>query len=187
MRCALNLGKMAKGGFSRAAIEETQYFIKKPCAEVRHEKKRGVEFPGHKKVKAAMECHLAMIRQNQLDGCLPCQNGKARNPQTRWKRKGTGAPPLVWLRQRTPNPMPSPTGTPSPLGTPSLPGTPPVPPRLIQGNKILQTDYSPAANADSHVALPKTQGVNLDALAEDSLNDDDFDPELLTDESASCG
>jgi hypothetical protein len=51
----------------------------------------------------------------------------------------------------------------------------------------LQTDNLPAANADSCVALPKTQGVNLDALAEDSLNDDDFNPELLTDERASCG
>jgi hypothetical protein len=45
----------------------------------------------------------------------------------------------------------------------------------------------PAANADSCVAHPKTQGVNLDTLAEDSLNDNDFDPELLTDERASCG
>ena len=34
MRLALNMVKMAKGGFSRAAIEETQYLIKKPCAEV---------------------------------------------------------------------------------------------------------------------------------------------------------
>jgi len=48
MRLALNMAKMAKEGFSRAAIEETKYLIKKPCAEVREEKKRGVEFPGHK-------------------------------------------------------------------------------------------------------------------------------------------
>jgi hypothetical protein len=76
---------------------------------------------------------------------------------------------------------------PSLPGTPSAPGTPPAPPGPTQGTQISQTDNLPAANADSCVALPKTQGVNLDALAEDSLNDDDFYPELLTDERASCG
>jgi len=187
MRLALNMAKMAKGGFSRAAREETQYLIKKPRAEVREEKKRGVEFPGHTKVKAAMERHPAMIYQNQSDGCFPCQNGTARNPQTRWKRKGMGAPPPVQCRHRTPNPTPSPSVTPSQPGTPSPPGTPPSPPGPTQGTQISQTDNLPAAKADSRVSLPKTQGVNLDALAEDSLNDDDFDPELLTDERASCG
>ena len=48
MRPALNMAKMAKQGISRAAIEETKYLIKNPRAEVREEKKRGVEFPGHK-------------------------------------------------------------------------------------------------------------------------------------------
>ena len=52
MRLALNIAKMAKEGFSCAAIEEMKYLIKKPCNEVREEKKRGVEFPGHTKVKA---------------------------------------------------------------------------------------------------------------------------------------
>ena len=37
MRLALNMAKMAKAGFSRAAIEETKYLIKKPRAEVREE------------------------------------------------------------------------------------------------------------------------------------------------------
>jgi len=55
MRLAMNMVKMAKGGFSHAAIEETQHLIKKPHPEVREEKKRGVEFPGHRKVKAAIE------------------------------------------------------------------------------------------------------------------------------------
>jgi len=72
MRLALNMATMAKGGISRAAIEETQRLIKKPRAEVREEKKRGVEFPGHNKVKAAIERHPAMVRENQTDGCLPC-------------------------------------------------------------------------------------------------------------------
>jgi hypothetical protein len=55
MRLALNMAKMTKGGISRAAIEETQQLIKKPRAEVRAEKMRGVEFCGHNKVKAAIE------------------------------------------------------------------------------------------------------------------------------------
>jgi len=34
MHLALNMGKMAKGGFSHAAIEETQYLMKNPHAKV---------------------------------------------------------------------------------------------------------------------------------------------------------
>jgi len=34
MRLALNMAKMANGGFLRAAIEEKQFLIKKPRAEV---------------------------------------------------------------------------------------------------------------------------------------------------------
>jgi len=48
LHLALNLATMAKCGFSCAAIEETQYLIKNPRAEVREGKKRGVEFPRHK-------------------------------------------------------------------------------------------------------------------------------------------
>jgi len=38
MRLALQMAKMAKEGFSRAAIEETKCLIKKPRAEVGEEK-----------------------------------------------------------------------------------------------------------------------------------------------------
>jgi histone H3/H4 len=82
MRLALNMAKMPKGGISRAAIEETQQLIKKPRAEVREEQKRGVEFPGHNKVQAGIERHPGMVRENQIDGCLPCQNGTAKHPET---------------------------------------------------------------------------------------------------------
>jgi hypothetical protein len=61
IRLAFNMAKMAKGGCSRAALQVTQYVIKIPCAEVREEKKRGVQFPGHNNVKAAKERHPAMI------------------------------------------------------------------------------------------------------------------------------
>jgi hypothetical protein len=46
---------MAKGGFSRGAIEETQLLIKTPCAKVQQQKKRDVEFPGRNMVTAAFE------------------------------------------------------------------------------------------------------------------------------------
>jgi len=117
MRLALNMAKMAKGGFSRAAMEETQQLITKPRAEDREEKKPGVEFPGHRKGKAAIERHPALVYQNQTDGCLPCQNGTANNPQARWRRKGTGAPPQVRPRQPTTGLTPPPPGTePAPSG-----------------------------------------------------------------------
>jgi len=93
MRLALNMAKMSKGEFSRAAVEETQCLIKKSRAEVREETKRGVEFPGHNKVNDAIARHPAMLRQNQPPGCLPCQNGTAKNPQTSWRNTGPGATP----------------------------------------------------------------------------------------------
>jgi hypothetical protein len=61
MYLAMIIAKMAKGRFSCTATEETQYLIKRPRAEVSDEQMRGVEFPGHKHVKAAMGRHLAMI------------------------------------------------------------------------------------------------------------------------------
>ena len=77
MRLALNMARMAKGWFWRAAIEEIQYPIKKPHTEVREEKKSGVEFPCHKTVKAAIERHPAMLHHSHTPGCLPCPLGIA--------------------------------------------------------------------------------------------------------------
>jgi hypothetical protein len=92
MRLALNMAKMAKGVFSHTAIEETQQQINKPCTEVQEEKKRGVEFPWHIKVKAVIEKHPATVHENQTDSFLPCQNGTTKNPHTHWRRNGKGAP-----------------------------------------------------------------------------------------------
>jgi len=78
MCLAMNMAKMAKGGFSRAATEETQYLIKTPHAEVREENMRSDEFPGLNKMKAAIERHPAMICQNHMARCLPCQTGTAK-------------------------------------------------------------------------------------------------------------
>jgi hypothetical protein len=170
MRLALNMAKMAKGGFSRAAVEETQQLIKKPRAEVREEKKRGVEFPGHKKVKATMERHPAMVYQNHTAGCLPCQNGTAKNPQTRWRRKGTAAPP----------PEPA-----APLpGRPSPPGTPPAPPGDTEGHESYEIEGMPSRCVYMHSPLPNTQFFNHNAFAKDSKRDKDFIPDLLSTLSA---
>jgi len=72
---ALNMAKMTTEDSSRAALEETKYLITKPRAVVREEKMRGIEFAGHKKVKAAIERHLTMLHQNHTSGCHPCENG----------------------------------------------------------------------------------------------------------------
>jgi hypothetical protein len=48
MRLALNMAKMAKESFSCAAIKQMKFLITKPRAEVREEKQRGAEVPGHK-------------------------------------------------------------------------------------------------------------------------------------------
>jgi hypothetical protein len=61
MRLALNMAKMAQGGFSHTTIEDMQQLIKKSRAKDREEKKRRVEFPGYQKLKAAMERHPAMV------------------------------------------------------------------------------------------------------------------------------
>jgi len=130
MRLALNMAKMAKGGFLRGAIEETQRLIEKPHTEVREENKRGVEFPGYKKVKAAMERHPEMVYRNHMAGCLACQNGTAKNPQTCWRRKGTAAPP----------PEPA-----APLPErPPPPGTPSAPPSDTDGHESYEIEGMPS-------------------------------------------
>jgi len=167
MHLALNMAKMAKEGFSRATIEEMKYLIKKPRAEVREEKKRGVEFPGHKKVKAAIQRHPAMLRQNQTSGCLPCQHGTAKNPHTRWTRKRTGAPTPARRREQIPEP------------TPPSPGTPPAATGNTSGAQPAEMINLPAGYTYSHTALPWEEYFEAD---EDTEHDTDFDPDMLTDE-----
>jgi len=68
---------MAKGGFSRAAIEETQYLIKKPHAEVREETKQGVEFLGIKRWRLRLRdtwlCFVKTTSQNDFLAKMPPQ------------------------------------------------------------------------------------------------------------------
>jgi len=170
MHLALGMAKMAKGGFSPAAIEETQQQIKKPRAEVQEEKMRGVEFPGHNKVKAAIERHPAMVYKNHTAGCLPCHNGTAKNPQTRWRCKGTAALP---------------PGPAAPLpDMPPPPGTPPGPPGDTDGNESYEIKGMPSKCVYLHSPLPITQFFDHNAYAKDSKRDKDFIPDLLSTLSA---
>jgi hypothetical protein len=187
MRLAFNIAKMAKGGLLRAAVEETQYLIKKPGAEVPEEKKWGVEFPGHNTVKAAIARHPAMLRQNLTPGCLPCQNDTTKNPQTRWRRKGTGAPAPNRSRQQNPEQNPEPTPAPTPEPTPALPGTPLTSTGNTSGAQSLEIINSPAGYTYSHTSLPCAESFTVDASAQESEHDTDFDSDMLPDEGTSTG
>jgi len=108
-----------------------------------------------------------MLRQHQTSGCLPCQNGTAKNLQTRSTRKGTGAPPPARRRERIPEP------------TPPLPGMPPAPTGNTSGAQPAEIINLPAGNTYSHIALPWPEYFEDD---EDTEHDTDFDPDMLTDE-----
>jgi len=167
MRLALNMAKIAKEGFSRASMEETQQVIKTQRAEVREEKMWGVVVPGHNKVKTAIEGHPAMVRENQTDGGLPGPNGTAKNPPSRWMRRRTGAP--------------------SPQPAPPRPGTLPAPPDDRETLQSSETEGMPPGYVYIHTLLPSPQFSNLDPYAKDHLHDIDFIPDLLTDEGPSTG
>jgi hypothetical protein len=166
MRLALNLAKMAKEGISRATIEEKKYLIKIPRAKVRAVKKWGVEFPGHKKVIAARQRQPAMLCHNQMSGYNYCQNGKAQNPQTRWTRKGTDAPPPTRCRQQIPEP------------TPPLPGSPPAPTCNTSGAEPAEVFNLLGGYKYSCTARPSGQYLDI---RKDTEHDTDFDPYMLTD------
>jgi len=175
------MAKMARGGFLHATVEEMQDLIKKPRIEVWEKKKQGVEFPRHEKVKAAIVRHPAILRQNQTDGCLLCPNCNAKNPQTPWRWTGTGASPLQGCRQTTTELMPS---LPE---TPPLPGTPPAPPSNNAEAQRSQIVNVKAGYAYLHTALCCAESFTLDASAQDSQNDTDFDPAMLNDEGTATG
>jgi len=191
MGLAMDIAQMAKGGFSHSAIEETQYLIKNPRAKVREEKKQGVRVPGHPMVKPAIERHLAILHQHHTARCLSCQNGTAKNLHIRWWNKGTGAALPNWPRQLTPEPTPEPTPelTPEPTTEPGppLPGTPPAPTNNTSGAQRAQIINLPAGYEYSHGLRPCADSFTVDASAQHSQHDIDFDPDMLTYKRTSTG
>ena len=107
-----------------------------------------------------------MLRQTQTSGCLLCQHGTAKNPPTRWRRKGTGSPPPNRHREPTPEPTPPLRGTPhAPTGDTSR----------VQASQIVNVA---ARYKDSYTAFPCAELFD----DEDTEHDTDFDPDMLTDE-----
>jgi len=118
-------------------------------------------------VKADVQRHPAMLRQNQTSGCFPCQNCTAKNPQIQWRREGTSAPPPAQHRERIPEPTPPPTGTlPAPTGNTYR----------SQPTEIVNL---PAEYSYSHTALSCAEFFEDD---EDTEHNTHFDPDMLTDE-----
>jgi len=116
-----------------------------------------------------------MVRENQIDGSLPCQNGTTKNPHTQWRHTETGAPLPDQHRQ----PIPEPILT--------LPWLPPAPPGVQEG-AITSPVHSVAARyAYLHAALPKAQCFNLDAYAKHKKQDKYCIPDLRTVEATSTG
>jgi len=165
MRLTLNMAKMAKQGFSHAAIQETQHLIKKPRSDVRKEKKRGVVFPRHNMVKAAIERHPATIHQNQTDGCPPCQHGTAKNPHTLWRRKGTCAPPA------------GPAAPPPRM--PPLPAMPPPLPGDTDGNESYEIEGMPSTCVYIHCPHSNNEIFNHNGYAKDCKRDENCIPDWL--------
>jgi len=141
-----------------------QQRIKKPHAKVREEKKRGVEFPGHKKVKVVIHRHPATVYKYQMASCLPCQNGTAKNPQIRWRCQGTGALP--------PEPVAHPLGIPS------------APPGGTDGDESYETEGMLSMCVYIHSPLPNSDFVNYNAYAKGSEYGKHFIPDLLSTLSA---
>ena len=102
-----------------------------------------VEFPGHKSVKAVIERHPAMLCQNHMPRCLSCPDGTAKNMPTRWRYKGSGAPPPNQRRAQTLEP----TQDHTPEPTPPLPGEPPASTGLTSGAQRLDIINLPAGYA----------------------------------------
>jgi len=175
MRLCLNMAKMAKGGFSHAAIEETQLLIKNPQADALDEMNHRAQFHGHNNVHGAMVRHSAMLHECQSDGCLPWHNGTALNLQTRWMLNGTGTPALDWLRQSTPE------LTPHPPGIPSLP---PADNHEAQDSEI---EGVPPGYLYICTALLCSRIGNRDEYTDNRKRDEDFSPDLLTDEGPATG
>jgi len=167
MHLGLNIAKMAEDGFSRAAIEEMKYLIKKPRAEIREENKQGVEFPGHKKVKAAIQRHPAMLHQNQTPAAF-----LAKMAPQRICRHAGDAQEQLHLHPADPD-----SRLQSQLH--HCPAWHPPPAGNTSGAQSFQIVNLPVGYMYSHKAHASAECFNDD---EDTQHNIDFDPDMLTDE-----
>ena len=124
-------------------------------------------FPGHNKVKAAIERHLAMVQDNQMDGGLHCQIGTAKNPQTHWTSKSTGAPPSQ--------------------PAPPRPRTPPAPPHDSETTPRSKTAGVQPGYVYVHTPPSSVRCFNCESYAMDLMHYDDCIPDSRTDEGPSTG
>jgi len=183
MRLATNMAKMCKCQFSHTTIHETQYRIKNPDAEVREQMEWCIELPGYQQFNAVIARHQAIVCQNLIAGCPPCENGTEKNLETCWPQKRTGVPLPTQCRQPTPEPPPEPLPEPTPL----LPGTPPTMTSHTSGNSLSKTVNMPGRYSFLHTSLPSSKSVTLDVSAQDRQSDAEFDPEMMTDEGIATG
>jgi len=112
-----------------------------------------------------------MVYQNYKDGCLPSQNGTAKNLQTRWWRKGSCAP--------QPEPAARPPRTPPPPGTTPAPGTPHAPPGVSDGQERYGMEGMPSRFVYLDSPLPNTEFFNHNAYGKDTKHEKDIIPDLL--------
>jgi len=105
-----------------------------------------------------------MVIKTHMDGCFPCQNGTAKNVQTRWRRKRTGTPPS------------------EPAVPP--PGTPSAPPGDSEETESYEIEGMPSSCVNIHSPLPNTQLFNHHAYVKDSEHNKDFNPDLRSTLSA---
>ena len=112
-----------------------------------------------------------MVYKNHKAGCLPCRNGTAKNPQSRWRHKGTAAP--------------LPDVAAPPPERPPPPGTPPAPPGDTDANESYEIEGMPSKCLYLHSPLPNTQFFNHNEYAKDGKPDKDFIPDMLSTQSAS--
>jgi len=116
-----------------------------------------------------------MVYENQTDGCLPCQNGSAKNPWTRWRHRGTGAPSQVRRKQ------------PTRVLTPPTTRTPPAPSGDNNCAQSSTIPNPPTGYEYKHGPYPGAQFFNHDTYAEDSEQDEDFIPDLRNADGTSTG
>ena len=86
MRLVRNHQRKNIEGLTPENLNEIVKIIRKPRAETRAEKALGLRFEGERSVKYSQDPHPANVVANEPPGCLICQDGIARNPETCWTR-----------------------------------------------------------------------------------------------------